>query len=97
MDPSYTSATDWAAVGLANTSLAIFAISVIVAGLIFLFGHGAIPSLMATWQMPRWTGATRPVFYALAFLVFVFALAMVGLALANALPMIERLYPRWWI
>lgn len=70
--------------------------TVIVLGTSLLLGHGVIPSLIRTGELPPVFGRLRPVFYGLGLVAALAALFFLS-NFASVLALILDLYPRRWI
>ncbi len=97
MDPLHITTSDWYAIGAATTSLARFAGLVIAGALTFLISHALLPSLVYTHHLSPRAHSVRPVLYVVAVAAFALAVLSFVEALSNAIAVISRIYPRWFI
>lgn len=88
-------AASWDLVNAAVGHLAYFTVSVIVAAFAFMVGHAIIPSLQYTVTSFEFTNRFRPPLYALAATSLAVALWQLAVFVSMAVPLLQKLYPRF--
>jgi hypothetical protein len=87
----------WSELSYALNHLVLFAGLAINAGLAFLCGHAIIPSLVSTEDVPPATLAFRWVLYPIFGASLVLTLYALAQALAVAIAVLQRFFPRFAI
>ena len=97
MDPSYISTEYWAEIKVFTSNMGLFVLCIIIFAANMLVGHNAIPSLIASHNLPRSWNRLRPPIYVVAIVAFVAAIYFVVTAFSGGLDAIEHIYPDYWI
>ena len=96
MDPASIGATEWSDIGQLLTRLWIVVFFIVVFATNMLLGHNAIPSLLASKDLPEIVQKTRPAFYAVAAISFGLAMYFLALVVDDA-GVLRRIWADYWI
>jgi hypothetical protein len=88
-------AATWNQINSAIGHLAYFSAALIVSAFAFMVGHAIIPSLQYTVQSFQFTDRFRPALYAIACASLLVAVWQVATFVGMAIPVLQKIYPRF--
>jgi hypothetical protein len=97
MDPLILGPEQWAQIDRALVYLFLFVGLAVNTGLSFLLGHAVIPSLAASADVPAALQSFRRVLYPVSLVSLLLTLYALAQAIILMVPLLQQLYPRFWI
>ena len=97
MDPQGIGADQWQAIARLLNFLFLFTALALTSALAFLLAHAVVPSLRATREATVFVTGVRWLAYPLSAISLVMTVYALARALALAVEVMERVYPRFWI
>ena len=96
MDPAALGPSEWSEISKLLINLWLVVLFVVIFATNMLLGHGFIPSLVASGDVPSTVQRVRPVFYAFAIASFCAAIYFLVQVIDYA-GVLRRIYESYWI